>query len=555
MRLLTTSTIELEWFLTENLPDYSILSHTWGDDEVSFQDMVNPCEGLDETAGYKKIQACCAQAASEGLEYVWVDTCCIDKTSSAELSEAINSMYLWYQRAEVCYAYLADVPGCEDDCDFERSGFSQSRWFTRGWTLQELLAPSSLVFLDETWVEIGTKASLQELVSEITGIDSQILLDYDGSYITVAQKMYWASKRETTRVEDRAYSLMGLFGVNMPLLYGEGENAFRRLQLEILKVSTDHSLFAWKGDGTERGLLARSPIEFADCNGICEMNDNWPKPPYSMTNRGLRINLHLKWIPPDCGYYDKPRECGGQGQLIILAILDCQRQDRQKDDYTMLAIRLKELGESGVFVRIEPNKIENLERFWIIRAHEQQVFFSDEYFSGFNTVFDARNLERSYIFSVNRLVSGANQVYTPTRFFGNKWHASEQDVQLELNQIENMGATLFQKESKGDGFLVILGIGKNRPWCDIVPDVRDETLMEAINPYIDSTGTESKQNRKVLHLDRVNESLSGGEYVLVAIRRGRIGEELQHIVHITIKAGRFSIPSRPRIIDADSPKV
>jgi Heterokaryon incompatibility protein (HET) len=307
MRLLSSSTLELKWFLTEHIPPYAILSHRWGDNEVSFDDMMNPSENLHQITGYQKIQACCQQAAKDGFDYVWVDTCCIDKSSSAELSEAINSMYCWYQRAEVCYAYLSDVPS-GDDPQSKTSMFARSRWFTRGWTLQELLAPVSVIFFDRQWVEIGTKASLQTLISDLTNIDAHILLDYyhTGNAISVAKKMSWASKRQTTRAEDRAYSLMGIFGINMPLLYGEGNNAFRRLQFEILKESTDHTLFAWIGEGTERGLLARSPAEFADCGCVREVNENWGKSPYSMTNRGLLINLRLKWIWGTAGITTDP---------------------------------------------------------------------------------------------------------------------------------------------------------------------------------------------------------------------------------------------------------
>lgn len=178
-------------------------------------------------------------------------------------------MYRWYQKAEVCYAYLFDVPS-GDEHHLRISMFAQSRWWTRGWTLQELLAPMSVVFFDQEWVEIGTKASLQTLISDLTAIEAHILLDYydAANTIIVAEKFLWASKRETTRFEDRAYCLLGIFGINMPLLYGEGNNAFRRLQLDILKGSTDHTLFAWTGEGMERGLLAQSPAEFANCGAF-----------------------------------------------------------------------------------------------------------------------------------------------------------------------------------------------------------------------------------------------------------------------------------------------
>ena len=162
MRLLHTSTLKLEEFIGSNIPPYAILSHTWGIEEVSFQDMQG--SGAMEKVGYEKISRCCEKAATGGFEYAWVDTCCIDKSSSSELSEAINSMYRWYRNAEVCYVSLSDVPHDYESLDL----FKRSRWFTRGWTLQELIAPSMVIFFDSDWEEIGTKSSLQISLIEVT---------------------------------------------------------------------------------------------------------------------------------------------------------------------------------------------------------------------------------------------------------------------------------------------------------------------------------------------------------------------------------------------------
>lgn len=233
MHLVHTKTHQLHEFFGKNIPDYAILSHRWEDEEISFQDLKDG-RGRRMT-GFAKIQDCCDRADKDGFEFVWIDTCCIDKTSSAELSEAINSMYKWYQKAQICYAYLSDVEAGRHD-----EQFSKSKWFTRGWTLQELLAPSHVVFYDSTWNEIGTKSYLKDEITLITGISS--LFDIDKA--CVAEKMSWASRRETTRVEDIAYCLMGLFGVHMTPLYGEGHNSFIRLQLEILSRSDDESIFA-----------------------------------------------------------------------------------------------------------------------------------------------------------------------------------------------------------------------------------------------------------------------------------------------------------------------
>lgn len=181
MRLLNTATIEVKQFGDNNIPAYAILSHTWEEDEVTLQDIERT--HVVNKKGYDKIKQCCAIARAGGYEYVWIDTCCIDKTSSAELSEAINSMYYWYQEAEICYAYLADVPS--------KRQFADSRWFTRGWTLQELIAPSTVIFLDEIWCKLGTKADMYlcQTVSDCTSIPQGILSgDDDIDIFSIAQK-------------------------------------------------------------------------------------------------------------------------------------------------------------------------------------------------------------------------------------------------------------------------------------------------------------------------------------------------------------------------------
>ncbi|PIL23332.1 hypothetical protein GSI_14643 [Ganoderma sinense ZZ0214-1] len=192
-----------------------------------------------------KVREACRVAREAGYQYIWIDSCCIDKMSSSELSESINSMYQWYALADVCYAFLASVPH-EDDHQGEDSCFRECRWFTRGWTLQELIAPTDVVFLSKTWTSIGTKRSLATLVAEITNVSYNALLHIEPlEEFSVAQRLSWASTRKTTRVEDRAYSLLGIFDINMPTLYGEGNRAFRRLQEEIMRRIPDQSLFAW----------------------------------------------------------------------------------------------------------------------------------------------------------------------------------------------------------------------------------------------------------------------------------------------------------------------
>ncbi|KLU82249.1 hypothetical protein MAPG_01323 [Magnaporthiopsis poae ATCC 64411] len=288
MRLLNTRTLQLEEFGDggdASIPPYSILSHRWGREEVDFQGMQS--EQRHHLEGFQKLARFCALSREEGYWYGWMDTCCIDKSSSAELSEAINSMFRWYQDASICYAYLNDVtdPPCADQASIDAS-FRRSQWFERGWTLQELVAPDSVVFLNSEWQEMGTRTTLGPLLHSITGIHGELFKPsirrgYGLSALlrrySIAQKLSWASRRKTTRVEDQAYCLMGLLDVNMPLLYGEGEKAFLRLQQVVMNQSDDASIFVWHnptvaGARPQRhlvtGLLAGSPRCFVHAQNV-----------------------------------------------------------------------------------------------------------------------------------------------------------------------------------------------------------------------------------------------------------------------------------------------
>ncbi|KAK5457330.1 hypothetical protein LTS15_005111 [Exophiala xenobiotica] len=295
MRLLHTKNLKLEEFGDQNIPLYAILSHTWGKEEISLQDIETG--NLESRQGFSKLKSSCCRAATDGFDYIWIDTCCIDKRSSAELSEAINSMYRWYQKAVVCYAYLEDVysdrgknPKAVDN------EFRRSRWLTRGWTLQELIAPSVLIFFNQTWQKLGTKTSMAASISSFTHIPQSILLGGDLDQESVARRMSWASTRQTTRVEDLAYCLLGIFNINMPLLYGEGERAFVRVQEEIIKVSTDYSLFAWKSDSeTAHGLLAPDPSAFHGSAVIVPMAASTiPGDAAIVDSEGVHVTLRVK---------------------------------------------------------------------------------------------------------------------------------------------------------------------------------------------------------------------------------------------------------------------
>ena len=383
MRLLDTRTAGFVWVDEPRHVSYAILSHLWTHDsdarpEQTYTDIATiqrrhrherwPFIALSKSLNQTrhsankdsipsqvsdKIRRCCAIAREHGYERVWIDSCCIDKGSSSELSEAVNSMYQWYHHARVCYAFLADVED-GDDPRAAQSQFRQSRWFRRGWTLQELIAPRVLVFLSKGWRVLGTKAMLARVIEEVTGIDGAILT-HEASLdtISIAKRMSWAAGRKTTREEDEAYSLMGILNVHMPTIYGEGRFAFIRLQEEVLKQTSDQTLFAWGPtlrDNAEfedeqlacadsgsfweqseeavwespyiRNLFALSPCDFSSSGRVvCLTRDEFqeklqltcPLPDYTLTGHGIRTTVPLLTA-----------RSSHSEEAVHLAILACQ---------------------------------------------------------------------------------------------------------------------------------------------------------------------------------------------------------------------------------------
>lgn len=224
--------------LTDNIPPYAILSHTWGadDDEVTFQDLENQRGG--DKPGYKKITFCGKQSRKDGITHFWVDTCCIDKNNFTEVSEAITSMFRWYRDAVKCYVYLSDVSANPSNNPSQTGSaweleFRNSRWFTRGWTLQELLAPYIIEFYSHEKKLLGDKKTLVQLIHEVTDIPTGALRGAALSSFSRNERMRWSAGRKTKKPEDKAYCLLGIFEVFMPLIYGEGDNAFTRLEKSI----------------------------------------------------------------------------------------------------------------------------------------------------------------------------------------------------------------------------------------------------------------------------------------------------------------------------------
>ncbi|KAI4283874.1 MAG: hypothetical protein L6R38_001835 [Xanthoria sp. 2 TBL-2021] len=374
MRLLKTQTLEFVEIVRPERTEYAILSHTWGEEEVSLEDFHKP--ESKRLQGYKKIERCCARARRDGFGYVWIDTCCIDKKSSAELSEAINSMYNWYYQARACYVYLSDFSLHTEDV------LERSRWFTRGWTLQELLASSWVHFYDRQWFFIGNKQYLEGQISVLCGIGKGYIQDRESvRTASVAARMSWASNRETSRPEDEAYCLMGLFDVNMPLLYGEGRvKAFRRLQHEIAKNSEDESLFAWHSVGSDLsiGIFAPYPAAFRGCGDIEPVQSHTiRRQPYSITNRGLSIDATYQRISWENFQY-MPRRLGHDQHTaeFLLLPLRCAHKFYRKhsntewrddeDDERLITIILTSVldGPEDAFVRWLPSEIMVYEKYF-----------------------------------------------------------------------------------------------------------------------------------------------------------------------------------------------
>ena len=345
MWLLDTRTLELHDFIGEKIPRYAILSYTWDDEEISFQDV--RMKGPAAIPRFHKIRRCCELAHSQYYYHVWIDTCCINKESSAELSEAINSMYTWYAKSATCYVYLSDIKNKDWSGFAVNKNYSErlrhfrwSRWFRRGWTLQELLAPRHIHFYDAVWNLIGNKFELGPHLGIASGIPSQyIVQEISIHQASVAARMSWASNRQTTRLEDEAYCLMGIFDVNMPLLYGEGRKAFKRLQHEIARNLDDESLFAWHADTLQSGIFAPNPSAFAGCGAIQpipDMDRGRSDETFTVTNRGLRIAACLAKIP-----------------YVSLHDLAAHRQEAQSDNYYFLMpLRCTRKGQTRPFTLI-----------------------------------------------------------------------------------------------------------------------------------------------------------------------------------------------------------
>ncbi|KAF9874703.1 het domain-containing protein [Colletotrichum karsti] len=489
MKLINVHSLAIESFgASETIPRYAILSHTWGNDEISLQEWTanynDPSPEYLEKPGYSKIVHACSKTRDDRLGYLWVDTVCIDKTSSAELSEAINSMFAWYERAAVCLVYLADVEWADDLVhkiySKQDSSFGSSRWFSRGWTLQELLAPEKVFFFTKEWIEIGTKSELMFHISKITGIDVTYLTSTRRIWsASVSARMSWASKRQTTRPEDIAYCLLGIFDINMPLLYGEGSRAFLRLQEEIIKSSDDHTIFCWawvphKTPNQWQSVLAPSPAVFANSSSFVATHRNVDSSPYQITNIGLRIRLPvvaavnclcamLSVISTDEGNLEHKR-------MMCLPLMEegiihrrCPFPMQPFPVHRSLACDTKEM---HLLYKISRNTEDLMP--WPYRHQFEYGFYINILDESFST-----DMNHQMIRSIDCLVPQYKQ--TPTSHTSRPVYSA---VGFRSTLKHDFGGLILRLNHQDDRFLVLLSVskrGNKHQWsCEIVDPKYDE---------------------------------------------------------------------------------
>jgi len=456
-----------------------------------------------------------------------MDSCCIDKASSSELSEAINSMFQWYRNAEACYAYLSDVHSTENVQI--RNELHLSQWFTRGWTPQELLAPPSVVFFNSNWLDIGSKASLSPLISRITGVEN--IFDFESA--SVAQKMSWVAERITTRIEDRAYCLMGLFGINMPLLYGEGNDSFLRLQLEILKISDDESIFAWQHPvekvSEPMGLLAPAPRYFRRSGNIVRHPFDAERPPYSMTNKGLRMEIIIESI-------QNPHSPGARKKSFC-GPLNCRRREND----TPLGIFLTSNG--GQIQRCFYSELPDYQPR--ARKHGSQsrgvVYIAQSNMAWFNNLNVGHAINASLAplhehgFSTStQTISGKVISPIPLQpvFPAHGWLQERNDIDVILRDDQIWGLLCV---GPGKSFLVTVNNFNGDLGTEII------LLPKTIDRWLSQLNIQASHKRRP---DRVSECLPSGNSVSVVLKKCQVSKSLVTILNISIqKEGGLQWPT------------
>ncbi|KAF2822102.1 hypothetical protein CC86DRAFT_95609 [Ophiobolus disseminans] len=580
MRLIDANTLELRSFNDNEIPEYAILSHTWGSDEISYQELVwinriktfsssfrqssvsssfastssqdeqsglmlasmemllrgnwnsgTTSSGVAEQellkrSGYSKITNAAKIAKRLSLEWIWIDTCCIDKSSSAELQEAINSMYRWYWSAEVCIVYLSDIetPPANTPKTLSQIGqmaFESSRWTKRGWTLQELVASVTCRFYFQDWTCMGNKADLVEELCDVTGIPISVLEDPRSiQEVSVAERMSWAANRETTRLEDLGYCLLGLFDIQMPLLYGEGEKAFLRLQEEILKTTDDYSLFAWSATTTDtsmyRGLLARSPLEFQYCGSV-EREPILSTFPISSTAIGLRVQLEFLPDP-------------NNKKQVLAMIRSCNAMNQR------LAIHLKCLDDSMQYARVNAGSLVAIDDWPTGQLRNVYVRQNLQIPADFTTTefshFHVRRRSTKDSVSQVRIISASPH---------DRWNWDKHEFRISSHTSEVTAMFLLRVESvdKAHSISFPVAVGFNRKtchyWCKGL-DTRALDLDQNIPHWWQDAAT-CKITDEVRNPRRGREShhdlmMIRGIGINIDIKAGLCGDRIALLVHI-----------------------
>ncbi|OPB37118.1 hypothetical protein A0O28_0040300 [Trichoderma guizhouense] len=548
MRLINTETLTLVEFLETDVPKYAILSHTWEDQEVTFQDF--PHDAIrSRKRGFTKLQKLCELARQDGLQYAWADTCCIDKTSSSELTEAINSMFRFYLHADVCYAWLMDLPPDNRDVHYQ---LPKCRWFTRGWTLQELIAPRVLKFYDQTWAFRGTKSTLRQLITQITNISTAVLKDPARlSQLPVAQKMAWAASRQTTRIEDMAYSLLGIFDVNMPMIYGEGSRAFLRLQEEIAKEKNDPSLFAWRtspspslslssssssSEGTQKqthhGMFASTPADFVNSGSIHLINDPMFSTEFLITNKGLRIDSDL--FPVSDRIFFMDMNCVDfppHGTSSTTSSHNASSSRRH------IGVLIKSHG-GGVYSRVEAdrfatppggNPLHSIRVFLPKHVNPTRSLYLETLFS--------------YSFIFRRGVNPPTQafLFTPLAYIPETEWDTRQHMFQTRGREDFAAYTHFRPDPSftncSDFILAFGGVKEEgKPWIGVaLPDDLN------ISPHLGDANKVGNAVRKKRHTTvkvRYDENLRRTYYVHASLRTARVGVDIVHFIDLSCTTER-----------------
>lgn len=490
--------------------------------------------------------------ADENSSDIWIDTCCINKKDRDELTYALNAMFTWYRESQVCYCYMYDVPKNDLDPEHKYSKFRTSQWFMRGWCLQELLAPLYLIFFNRDWEEIGTKSSLKGAISDITGIAPSIVVLNQGGEISVAQRLSWAAKRQTSVAADKSYCLLGLLGVNMPMTsdgkeIGEDEEkTFFRLQVQMLKTSDDQSLFCWQEPPEEKrpssGLLARSPRHFKNCHRFYEPRENCQaSQQLTFSKKGIRVRLPLILDPE-----------GSPGEdNVYLAIMACHKKpDINYYDPPPMAIYLKKLEDDDegypMYARIRTDTIKETiqglsfgeddyqdicvqeEPHWINEAHDLNAHMGNMSLTGARNQdpckFDLSSWmapEPKYLFCFRSLPEGIPVLtYHQTV---EQWMIPEHkggELRLSFNGSGCCAVLLFQ-DDKGTMFYTIIGVHNYNVWCDLGCDFDEGKPYETINRIAHEYWNGSKGSARWENRDRMRLELPKGGCAKLEIRNGR----------------------------------